>query len=144
MVALGGALILLILVAAGLSFWKGIGRHLPLTARDVVFLACLFVTVVILARLWLAVSAALHGTYAGIPALAFLFLACYFSGRFGVEVFKAYQTLSPGQWALTMGQWLSIPFALVGFVGFVWCARKATRKPLYADANRQRNRSPPR
>ena len=46
--------------------------------------------------------------------LFFVLLAVYFSGRFTVEFFKEYQTLTSG---LTMGQWLSVPFALAGFVG---------------------------
>jgi prolipoprotein diacylglyceryl transferase len=46
--------------------------------------------------------------------LASLFLLLYFSGRFIVEFFKAYQTLSPDKSFLTMGQWLSVPFVLIG------------------------------
>ena len=49
--------------------------------------------------------------------LAFLFLFLYFSGRFVVEFFKEYQTLSPDRSSLTMGQWLSIPFVLIGAYG---------------------------
>ena len=43
------------------------------------------------------------------------FLVLYFAGRFVVEFFKEYQTLSTSS-ALTMGQYLSIPFFLLGFV----------------------------
>lgn len=46
--------------------------------------------------------------------LASLFFILYFSGRFIVEFFKEYQTLSPGRSFLTMGQWLSVPFVLIG------------------------------
>jgi len=46
--------------------------------------------------------------------LAALFFVLYFSGRFLVEFFKEYQTLSPDRSFLTMGQWLSIPFVLFG------------------------------
>jgi prolipoprotein diacylglyceryl transferase len=46
--------------------------------------------------------------------LASLFFILYFSGRFVVEFFKAYQTLSPDRSVLTMGQWLSIPFVVIG------------------------------
>ncbi len=49
--------------------------------------------------------------------LAFLFFVLYFSGRFVVEFFKEYQTLSPDRSVLTMGQWLSIPFVLIGAYG---------------------------
>ena len=46
--------------------------------------------------------------------LASLFFILYFSGRFIVEFFKEYQTLSPDRSVLTMGQWLSVPFVLIG------------------------------
>lgn len=49
--------------------------------------------------------------------LASLFFLLYFSGRFLVEFFKEYQTLSPEKSFLTMGQWLSIPFVLIGAYG---------------------------
>jgi len=49
--------------------------------------------------------------------LAFLFFLLYFSGRFIVEFFKEYQTLSPDRSPLTMGQYLSIPFILIGAYG---------------------------
>lgn len=58
-----------------------------------------------------------------------LFLALYFTGRFGVEFFKEYQTLTGG---LTMGQWLSIPLALGGWIGVVLALKfgqPATRWP---------------
>lgn len=40
-----------------------------------------------------------------------VFFLIYFSGRFIVEYFKEYQVLTSG---LTMGQWLSVPFVIVG------------------------------
>jgi prolipoprotein diacylglyceryl transferase len=46
------------------------------------------------------------------------FWAVYFTGRFFVEFFKEYQTLPTGA-PLTMGQLLSIPAALVGWIGVV-------------------------
>lgn len=50
--------------------------------------------------------------------LTAVFFALYFTGRFFVEFFKEYQAL-PTDAALTMGQWLSIPAAVAGFVGVV-------------------------
>lgn len=47
-------------------------------------------------------------------------LAGYFSMRFGVEFFKAYQ-VSGMEGPLTMGQYLSLPFATVGYVG-LWAS----------------------
>ena len=47
------------------------------------------------------------------------FFAAYFTGRFFVEFFKAYQTL-PTAFPLTMGQILSIPAATAGFLGIWW------------------------
>ncbi len=50
-----------------------------------------------------------------------LLLVLYFSGRFFVEFFKEYQTLSYNS-PLTMGQYLSIPFFLFGLIilGFAY------------------------
>jgi prolipoprotein diacylglyceryl transferase len=45
-----------------------------------------------------------------------LFMSLYFTGRFVVEFFKEYQALSPDQSWLTEGQYLSIPFAVVGYI----------------------------
>jgi phosphatidylglycerol---prolipoprotein diacylglyceryl transferase len=57
-------------------------------------------------------------------ALIATFFAVYFTGRFIVEFFKDYQVLDPASSALTMGQYLSIPAALVGYVGFVMSLQK--------------------
>jgi prolipoprotein diacylglyceryl transferase len=57
--------------------------------------------------------------------LASLFFLLYFSGRFIVEFFKEYQTLSPDGSPLTMGQYLSIPFILIGACGVYYSYRKA-------------------
>ena len=54
--------------------------------------------------------------------LAAVFLSCYFCGRFVVEYFKEYQTLSP-TFPLTMGQILSIPFAGLGIGLLIWSIR---------------------
>jgi prolipoprotein diacylglyceryl transferase len=53
--------------------------------------------------------------------LAGLFLVIYFFGRFMVEFVKEYQTLDASS-VLTMGQYLSIPFFLLGwvFLYFAW------------------------
>jgi len=54
-----------------------------------------------------------------------IFLVGYFTMRFFVEFAKAYQTLEPG--GLTMGQYLSIPFALLGVLG-IWACLKGPWK----------------
>lgn len=55
-----------------------------------------------------------------------MFMALYFTGRFVVEFFKEYQTLSPDA-PLTMGQWLSIPLAAVGW--WTWGRAWRRREP---------------
>lgn len=55
--------------------------------------------------------------------LSSLFLIFYFTGRFVVEYFKEYQTL-PSSFPLTMGQILSIPFALAGYILFIQVTKK--------------------
>lgn len=56
-----------------------------------------------------------------------LFLTLYFSCRFLVEFFKEYQALDPGASTITMGQYLSIPFALAGAAGLLALAVKNRR-----------------
>lgn len=56
-----------------------------------------------------------------------LFFAMYFSGRFFVEFFKEYQTGLRVSEGLTMGHWLSIPGALLGFYGIWWSTRRADK-----------------
>jgi prolipoprotein diacylglyceryl transferase len=51
--------------------------------------------------------------------LTFLVMLLYFVGRFSVEFAKEYQTLEASRVALTMGQYLSLPFICVGLVGLV-------------------------
>jgi phosphatidylglycerol---prolipoprotein diacylglyceryl transferase len=57
-------------------------------------------------------------------ALIATFFATYFTGRFIVEFFKDYQTLDPATSPLTMGQYLSIPLALVGYIGLYVSIKK--------------------
>ncbi|MEZ4221602.1 MAG: prolipoprotein diacylglyceryl transferase [Polyangiaceae bacterium] len=52
-------------------------------------------------------------------AMISLFFALYFPGRFVIEFYKEHQTLEPTSF-LTMGQYLSIPGALLGFYGLWW------------------------
>ena len=47
------------------------------------------------------------------------FFAIYFCGRFVIEFFKEYEGIDPSS-PLTMGQYLSIPGILLGFIGLVW------------------------
>lgn len=54
-----------------------------------------------------------------------VFMSTYFTGRFFVEFFKEYQALSPEQSWLTEGQYLSIPFALAGYIGLTLALRGA-------------------
>lgn len=56
-----------------------------------------------------------------------VFLLGYFSMRFGVEYFKEYQEAEYTLGSLTMGQKLSIPFALAGLVG-IWASLKGPWK----------------
>ncbi len=56
-----------------------------------------------------------------IGMLGSLFFVLYFTARFTVEFFKEYQTLSPDESILTMGQYLSLPFICLGGIG-LWIA----------------------
>ncbi len=53
--------------------------------------------------------------------LTSIFLMGYFTFRFLIEFVKEYQTLSTG---LTMGQWLSIPFVLVGLAMLIYSVKQ--------------------
>lgn len=52
------------------------------------------------------------------------FFAVYFTGRFFVEYFKAYQTLDPETSMFTMGQYLSMPAAALGYFGVWWSLKQ--------------------
>lgn len=53
--------------------------------------------------------------------LTSIFLMSYFSFRFMIEFVKEYQTLTSG---LTMGQWLSIPFVIMGAIMFIYSIKQ--------------------
>jgi len=60
--------------------------------------------------------------------LGFAFIALYFTGRFVVEYFKEFQSLSADASAFTMGQYLSIPFIIIGSVGLFYSFKKNAEK----------------
>lgn len=66
----------------------------------------------------LALDKKLGGEKRKTGMLASAFLTTYFLGRFLVEFVKAQQGL-PESWPITMGQVLSVPFALVGVAGWI-------------------------
>jgi len=69
------------------------------------------------------------------PALlSGIFMTAYFSCRFLVEFFKEHHILSPDS-PLTMGQYLSIPFFLIGvyLLVYAWKHRYETSSPASAD-----------
>ncbi|MFN3196993.1 MAG: prolipoprotein diacylglyceryl transferase [Bradymonadia bacterium] len=53
-----------------------------------------------------------------------MFFLLYFTGRFTVEFFKDFQTLDAQQSTLTMGQYLSIPFMILGTAWIVYSLKK--------------------
>ena len=68
-----------------------------------------------------------YGKNRPVGLLSSLFLIFYFTGRFVVEYFKEYQAL-PSSFPLTMGQILSIPFALAGYIFLFKILRKEQLK----------------
>ncbi len=52
------------------------------------------------------------------------FFAVYFTGRFFTEFFKEFEGITREQSFLTMGQWLSIPCAVLGIAGVIWSLRR--------------------
>ena len=61
--------------------------------------------------------------------LGFLFIGVYFTGRFLVEFVKEFQSLEAQESLLTMGQYLSIPFMIVGALGVVKALRDNEQTP---------------
>ena len=53
-----------------------------------------------------------------------MFFLLYFTGRFTVEFFKDFQPLDAHPSTLTMGQYLSIPFMLLGTVWILYSLKK--------------------
>ncbi|HMR08789.1 MAG TPA: prolipoprotein diacylglyceryl transferase, partial [Polyangiaceae bacterium] len=68
-------------------------------------------------------------------AMISMFFMLYFPGRFAVEFFKEHQTLEPTG-MLTMGQYLSIPGALLGAYGLWWSFQR--KLPVGWDAPGER------
>jgi phosphatidylglycerol---prolipoprotein diacylglyceryl transferase len=54
------------------------------------------------------------------------FAILYFGGRFFIEFFKEYQTVSAGSSMLTMGQYLSVPFFAIG----IYFTYQAIKNPV--------------
>src|SRR5699024_3661265 len=71
--------------------------------------------------LWFLYSKANKGKQSGY--LFGLFMILIWAARFIIEFFKAAQVEERAEWALNTGQWLSIPFILLGFY-FVFRAKK--------------------
>ncbi len=70
-----------------------------------------------------------YGEKRPLGLLGFLFIGVYFTGRFLVEFFKAFQSLEARESLLTMGQYLSIPFIIVGALGVVKALRDKEQTP---------------
>ncbi len=63
--------------------------------------------------------------------MGFTFLLLYFIGRFSVEFFKEFQSLGANEHVFTMGQYLSIPFIVLGAVGVYYSLKNRTLTPVY-------------
>lgn len=76
-----------------------------------------------------------YGEKRPLGLLGFLFIGVYFTGRFIVEFFKEFQSTLEDQGSLlTMGQYLSIPFMIVGFLGVYDALRRPRQTPPPAKA----------
>lgn len=62
--------------------------------------------------------------------LSAVFALTYFPGRFLVEFFKEYHRLDPSQSFLTMGQYLSIPFTVLGLFFLIYALKTGPQDPL--------------
>jgi prolipoprotein diacylglyceryltransferase len=56
-----------------------------------------------------------------------IFMICIFASRFFIEFLKNVQEDFEESWMLDMGQWLSIPFVLLGII-CIWRAMRTTAK----------------
>jgi prolipoprotein diacylglyceryl transferase len=65
-------------------------------------------------------------------AMISLFFAIYFTGRFGVEYFKEFQSWAVGL-PFTEGQIYSVVPAVFGYVGLVWSLKKRVPAHWYTD-----------
>ncbi|MGC6415936.1 MAG: prolipoprotein diacylglyceryl transferase [Bradymonadia bacterium] len=65
-----------------------------------------------------------------IGLMGFSFLLLYFTGRFVVEFYKEFQALGPERSSFTMGQYLSIPFMILGGFGIYYSLKnRVVREP---------------
>jgi len=65
-----------------------------------------------------------YGERRPVGLMGYSFLLVYFSGRFAVEFFKEFQSLQAQESILTMGQYLSLPFVLIGATGIYYTINK--------------------
>lgn len=70
-----------------------------------------------------------YGEKRPLGLLGFMFIGVYFTGRFLVEFVKEFQSLEAQASLLTMGQYLSIPFMIVGALGVVKALRDKEQTP---------------
>lgn len=70
-----------------------------------------------------------YGEKRPLGLLGFLFIGVYFTGRFVVEFFKEYQSLEAQASLLTMGQYLSIPFMIIGALGVAKALKDREQTP---------------
>lgn len=81
LVAFGSMSLVLVLILTAFRFASGYGRRsMELRGRDIIFLASLFVGVLVAARIWLLVAQALHDNHPSIPLEIFLFAMPVASG----------------------------------------------------------------
>lgn len=66
------------------------------------------------------------------------FFVLVFGARFVLEFFKEHQASFASGWAITVGQWLSVPVVAAGLILMRWSRRRS----LAAQAGHQRSRSP--
>ncbi|MEE8409112.1 MAG: HDIG domain-containing metalloprotein [Myxococcota bacterium] len=87
LVAVGGSVLLLILLAVGFGIGRGSRWSVSLGARDELFLAVLFIIMLVAARLWLAIAVDAQALlFSTVPVDAFLYLTPVAAGAIIVHL----------------------------------------------------------
>jgi prolipoprotein diacylglyceryl transferase len=86
--------------------------------------AVVFIVLLVIDKVW--------GEERPLGLLGFTFLLLYFTGRFTVEFFKEYQALGANDSMFTMGQYLSVPFMIIGLLGVISSLSKHKKAQLAA------------
>lgn len=109
-----------------------VARH-PAQLYEAIAYLCIFIVLITLYKK--SESKAFNGKLLGI------FLVLTFIARLSIEFFKEKQAAYAADFAISTGQWLSIPFLIAGFALIFWSSKQKTPEPEVASAQKSKKKN---